>query len=346
MGSQPTSETEPIPEFIAPDLYEVLGAIGGRSDASAKYQRKYAGKYGLIPDEDKKKGGGGGGGSRYESGWTRELSEAEYTQRVEAARKSAEARRVTEVEAQREIVKGMSPLEKARYAAELEVRARDKLAELQRRFDASKDQAERAALQGQMDEIRATLALGDQWLAQAEDEEREVLDEEIRRAEAAAEREQVRTQMEIRREAEKVADQAERRQERIRDEAEKLDKQADKLEERAARLESEAAYQPTVIGQIMARNQAAKMREQSSNLRKARDRRMKRRERGYEEWTDRVEDRMKELQRDAERRSMEVRRQLEQMRLRRERRLEQYSEARDYLSRSREKERSSSTYFF
>ena len=137
-----------------------------------------------------------------------------------------------------------------------------------------------------------------------------------------------------------------RRQEQIRDEAEKLDKQADRLETQAARLESEAAYQPTVIGQIMARNQAAQLRQKSSNLRKAHDRRMKRRERGYEEWTDRVEDRMKELQRDAERRSMEVRRQLEQMRLRRERRLEQYSEARDYLSRSREKERSSSTYFF
>ena len=332
------------------DLKEVLESLTGatKSLASRESRERYAGKYHAPRDDDDGGGGGGssGGSSRYESGWTRELSEAEYTQRVEAARRSAEARRKEEAEVHRAATENMSPFEKARYAAQLETRARDKLAELENQLKGEQDPAKRAALEGQIQEIEAALRLADQWLDDQEDEDMEVLDREIRQEERKAERQAEAADRRLENAAERLREQAEQRQEQIEDEARTLERQAEKLDKQAELLAEQAAYRTSVVGQIMARNQAAQLSQKAGDLRELSEKRTERQEESYESFQKRAEERMQEMLREREQQQRESEKRIEQLKRARERRAEEYAEAREYLQRNREKERSSTSFFF
>ena len=333
-----TSETEP------PTIDEALALIGAtKSLVPKKYVSKYAGKFVPVPEESE---GGSSGPTKYESGWTRELSEAEYVQRVEAARKSADARRKTEAAVNAEKVANLGPLAKAQYASRLEQAAREKLAELQRRFDSATDPKVKAAIQGQMDSIEASLKLADQWLDQQRDAEEARLDARIEDAKRRADAEGTKWDQRMSQVSNSMRRQLERKAEGIRKEAEQLDKRADAMFDKAAKLSERAEQATSIVEQIRLRNEAAQLRSDAGEAVMARDQKMKDRAREYDAFGKQLEKSFNQLQRDRIRSENEMSRMVLAAENQRRRRMEQYSKAGDILSRSRDRERSTTSYFF
>lgn len=110
---------------------------------------------------------------------TRELSDAEIEQRREAARKSALARRKGDSESRSAIWKRATLEQKVQMAAALESAALRRRDELESQLRATDDPLQRAEIQGQLDDIRDMLSAKDEWLRNARYDELKLADKHI-----------------------------------------------------------------------------------------------------------------------------------------------------------------------
>jgi len=110
---------------------------------------------------------------------TRELSDAEIEQRREAARKSALARRKGDSESRSAIWKQATLESKVKMAAGIESAALRRRDELESQLRATDDPLKRAEIQGQLDDIRDMLSAKDEWLRNARYDELKLADKQI-----------------------------------------------------------------------------------------------------------------------------------------------------------------------
>ena len=185
--------------------------------------------------------------ARKERKTTRELTDAEIEQRREAARKSAEARRKGDSESRVEQWKSATLEQKVQMASELERAAIRRREELESLIRATDDPLRRAELQGELDDLRDMLSAKDEWLRNQRYDELKLADKHI---------DDVEGKMDVLREGYR------RKTDSLRDQKDSLDVQIE-----AARGASRQGSEENAAANQRARDQVGDMRDEAARLR-------------------------------------------------------------------------------
>ena len=243
--------------------------IGVKGDAAMVAVATYTpGMFKLKP-----KKGGKTPYARKDRKTTRELTDAEIEQRREAARKSAEARRKGRSESRTEQWKSATLEEKVQMAAALEIAAIRRREELESQIRGTDDPLERAALQGELDDLRDMLSAKDEWLRNQRYDELKLADKQIEEADGEIDRiregykQAIESLTEQRQSLDVQIDAARSSSTSGREAKESANRQAREevkdLRDEAARLSSQAEMTTSEIQKIQLRDEARKLRDEA-----------------------------------------------------------------------------------